>query len=226
MNKYVIKYHTGCGGEFFASMFEACRNGIAPDEVKAKDETNRYDGTKLGTNHQHFSNFLIRTGTLDGKTRYNQLLENLDTSHALTVHGWTFNMIAYLRVKGFNYALNITDDSTDYAAYMSVHKIYRPLFREKNREFSTEAEEIVTALYEAKRARERLSKVSDNKPITMYASRSFNYLQYDVHKLLNVDYDELVSIGRNTAGVEITEEWYQRLQEYRETNYKIWNTYK
>lgn len=222
MNKYIIKYSTGCGGEFIASMFEACRQNISPEKIQP-NSNNRYDGTKLGTKHQHFSKFLIRTGTLDGKPRYSELIEDLNGVNTITLHGWTFNIIAHLRKNRFRNALIITD-STNYSAYMSVHKIYNPILHEKEQMPKKEA--VEEGLYNFRRTKERLSKVSDNSHVTDYARKSFSCTEIDVHEMLNAPFEEISNLAKKVADVNITDQWYARLQEYRETNYKIWDSYK
>lgn len=202
------------------SMILACGRGMGPELINPS-ETNRYDATLVGATHQHFSDFLSCTGTLKDRPRYYKLVEGFRDSSHITMHGWTFNVIAYLRSRrGIRNAMVIEDKNSSYSDFMAVHKVYSELLKDRVEDVSKEG------MYNIKRAKERLREVSDNEAVLEYAKKSFDCSIFDVHDLLNMSHDALNMHIEKIAGVTITDKWYQRLQEYRETNYAIWDQYK
>lgn len=197
-------------------MFLASAKDIPPESIMPT-ETNRYDSTSVGAVHQHFSNFLRYTGTTAKKPRYYRLVEGLEDAKALTLHGWTYNVIAFLKKQGFNSAL-IVEDDTNYSNSMAVHKVYTDLLRGR----ADDDKILEQGFYEIERAKERLSKVSDREDITDYAHRSFETITVNIHNLFTMSHLEINEISMHLTERPVTQAWYERLQQYAKTNYAIW----
>ena len=209
MVNYAIKYRPGAGGEFILCMIEGLRQGI----IVEPDENNRYLGSHVDSWHQMISRYFRSTGLQDDMPpRFNEL-QKLDDKHCMTFHTWTLNYIIELAKRKAR--VLIVDDPTMHADILAWYKIS-----------SYNKSDIAEQIIQCDRYKRWAEVYSDNDSVMGYARSQLETLTVTHDEFYNSTFEELETVLKWLADVQLTQEWYEIFQKNTATNLDIINRYE